>query len=511
MLEQVVATYEADFEKLAHSWLAEGAFSFGVRSFGQSLAQWSRIPGNGLVGTSIPISCGDLTLGELYVTGLAGESVETQLKSEAVLISRMIALEGELESLTTELVDSQDQLVALYDLVHSTRNLVSVPEIIRGLVQAVGQIFAVETAFIWAKLPEREQFLAEYPHSLAEDSVNFLVQQTLIRQNYFLSNGSLTTSLLIPKNINNALAIPLAIRGKKAAVLGLVNKLDSPFESPVIKMLRAIGHYAESQIENALTHEINVEQARVQTRFQTEMELARHVQMNLMPQKLPQIEGLDLAGAARPALSVGGDYYDCLLQPNGELYFTLGDVSGKGMSAALLMAMTRTTMRNAARLLAQSSPRTILDRTNEALYDDFTDVGMFATVFTGTYCLQEGRLSYANAGHVPVIYRPAKGSACLIEATGAPIGVLPQNVATECTIPFGEGDLLIIATDGFNEARNKQGEMFDYDRLLRLVDELADCSAAEILQGLFTAVSQFSQGQPQEDDQTIMIMKRIKI
>ena len=510
LLEQVLSSYQADFENLAKAWLAAGAFSYGVRSAGETLFQCPQGAGRSLLGASVPIISDGQTLGDIYVTGLAGESVDARLEAEALFLARLIELEGELENLAEELVNNQDQLIALYDMVHSTRNLLSVSDIIQGLIEAVSQVFAVETVFILLNLPDREPVLVQHPAPLADETLSILAEQARRRSGYFLYNSTLATAFLSPPNIDNALAFPLAIRGEKTAVFGLVNKLDGPFESPAIKLMRAICQYTEIQIESALTHELNVERAKVQTRFQTEMDLARRVQMSLMPKRLPQIPGLDLAGFVRPALSVGGDFYDCLLQPNGEMYFTLGDVSGKGMSAALIMSMTRTTMRNAARLLSHSSPQAILDRSNEALYDDFTEVSMFATIVTGSYRVADGRLRYANAGHAPVIYRPVQGRARMLEATGVPLGVLPQIGGTAISIFMGEGDVLVAGTDGLNEARNKQGELFDYDRLLHLVDALAERTAEEILQGLFTAVARFSQGLPQEDDQTILILKRLK-
>lgn len=509
LLAQVVSSYGTDFENLANAWLAAGAFGYGVRSFGQTLFQRPEGTVGTLLFTSVPITCDNLTLGELYVAGLTGDSVEARLEAEALFVVRLIELESELGALAEELVNNQDQLIAFYDMVHSTRNLLSVADIVQGLVKTARQVFAVETAFLWLQLPGRESILVQHAQPVSNESLSILVEQTYGRSSYFLHNGTQATSFLPPPDINNALAFPLAIRGEKTAVFGLINKRDGPFESPAIKLMRAICQYTEIQIESALTHELNVERAKVQTRFQTEMDLARRVQMSLMPNRLPQIPGVELAGIVRPALSVGGDFYDCLLQPNGELYFTLGDVSGKGMSAALIMSMTRTTMRNAARLLSHNSPQAILDRSNENLYDDFTEVSMFATIFTGSYRVGDGRLCYANAGHAPVIYRPAQGRARMLEATGVPLGVLPQIGGTALTLFMGAGDLLVAGTDGLNEARNQQGELFNYDRLLRLVDVLAERTADEILQGILTAVARFSQSQ-QEDDQTILIIKRIK-
>ena len=147
----------------------------------------------------------------------------------------------------------------------------------------------------------------------------------------------------------------------------------------------------------------------------------------------------DIHGVCRPALQVGGDFYDYFVSAKtiGRPFtFAVGDVSGKGLSAALLMAMTRTNLRGNALRTADCTPETILARANEDLYDDFTEVGMMATVLVGQYDPASGMLSYANAGHSPVILCPAGGPARLLEADGPAMGVLPEFTLVKETIPF---------------------------------------------------------------------------
>ncbi|MFK7801783.1 MAG: PP2C family protein-serine/threonine phosphatase [Anaerolineae bacterium] len=513
MLDQIKTFYQADLEKLANNWLAAGAECFGMQSVDQATWKW---PADAAFDTGCnktvraPIYAEEQICGELFVAGMPESWVAAQLESNAVFVSRLITQEHDLETLTQELVDNQDQLVALYDLLHSTRNLVSVSEIVEGIVHAAGKIFDVSTVFIRTAFIGREPGGSTYPQPIPELLTMTLMERTLSELDYLLFSCSTAADPILSEHIDTALAIPLKIQGQPLAILGLIDKKHGEFESPDIKLLKAIGEYAESEIENALMHEANVEQVKIRTRMQTEMELAHGVQMNLMPQTLPEFPTLDLAAKAIPALSVGGDFYDCLVQSDEQFYFTLGDVSGKGMPAALLMAMTRTTLRNAARLLHDSMPRVILDRTTDALYDDFTEVGMFSTVFVGTYLPQKGELHYANAGHAPVIFKPVGGKARLLEATGPPLGAWPDNLAEESFILFGEGDVLVAATDGLNEARNDAGEMFDYERLLHLVDEITHQTSAEIMESLMSAVAEFSKGQPQDDDQTIIVLKRCK-
>lgn len=505
MLHNVITAYEREIESMAQAWLAVGASAFGIRSQGQLLwqmpdpAPWSDRA------IEADIEYGGLPMGELFVQGTGSPMAKVLIRAQAQLLARLTLTEGQIEEIAAELINYQDRLVALYNIMHSTRRMTSVDDLLNALVQAASQLFPVEAAFICWEKNGGEMEVFQHPHLYECDLLRPFVEEAKENGKYLLANGRYTTKQILPDRIQNLLLIPIFLDEATAAV-GLINKADGPFSSPAIKLLQGVADYTETELENVLLHEQRVEQAKEQTRMKTEMELARKVQMQLMPQRLPEVEGVMLAAKTKPALSVGGDFYDCLVQRGGNCFFTLGDVSGKGMSAALLMAMTRTTMRHAAKI-AYASPEKILDQTNQVLYDDFTEVGMFATVFVGHWSLSKKRLTFANAGHAPVIHKPAGQPAYMMEATGTALCVLPENLATEMSVPFGTGDLLVVASDGLNEASNPAGEMFDYERLICLVDEIAELPAAEIVEALYQRVAEFSQGREQEDDQTVFVLK----
>lgn len=245
------------------------------------------------------------------------------------------------------------------------------------------------------------------------------------------------------------------------------------------------------------------------THIEAEMELARRVQLRLLPKSPPDVDGLDIGADSCPAWQVGGDFFDFIYRPGRPFIFAVGDVTGKGLSAALLMSMTRTVVRSAAKFTTVLTPKAVMNRSNVDLYDDFTEVGMFATAFIGQYQPQADELSYANAGHSPVIYCPAGGPATLLQADGTAMGVLPFGSWENHALPFRPGDLLVVATDGFSEARDQTGDMFGYDRLLRLIEAVADRSAQKISEQIYDSVRDFAYGQPQDDDQTIVVIKRV--
>jgi len=175
----------------------------------------------------------------------------------------------------------------------------------------------------------------------------------------------------------------------------------------------------------------------------------------------------------------------------------------------LVMSMTHTALRGMGSRSPQPTCAAIAAQVNEQLYDDLTEVGAFVTMFVGQYDNATRLLNFANAGHSPVIYCPQGGSARLLEADGTAVGVLPISLCADQSLRLRPGDLLIAATDGFSEAQNAAGEMFGYERLLQLSEAQARFPAQKILDALFAAVEAFSVGHPQDDDQTIVVLKGV--
>jgi sigma-B regulation protein RsbU (phosphoserine phosphatase) len=171
------------------------------------------------------------------------------------------------------------------------------------------------------------------------------------------------------------------------------------------------------------------------------------------------------------------------------------------------MAMLLMILRSEQRTGNGKSPAELLEYLNRAAYDELTESGMFATLFLGSYDPRARLLKFANAGHSPVIFRPQDGSAGLLEANNVPVGIFAELKAEEEELVLNPGDFIVVGSDGLNEARNADGDLFSIERLLGLIDDTANQSASDIGRALISAVSKFSTGQPQSDDQTCIIVK----
>jgi serine phosphatase RsbU (regulator of sigma subunit) len=247
-----------------------------------------------------------------------------------------------------------------------------------------------------------------------------------------------------------------------------------------------------------------------QAQLKNEIDMAANIQLQLLPQSFPAVKGLDIYASSSPATQVGGDFYDFSASKGRPFVFAIGDISGKGLPAALFMAMTRIVLHAAARFIPTVDPKAILFRVSEDLYDDFTEVGMFATIFVACYDAQAKQIVYANAGHSPVIYCPAGGKARLLQADSTAVGVLPENTCHNYSIPFHTNDILLAATDGLNECINLDGEMFGYERLLNAVESLAHLSSHQIGSKILETINQFAAGYVQFDDQTLILVKGVE-
>jgi len=288
--------------------------------------------------------------------------------------------------------------------------------------------------------------------------------------------------------------------GVLGVLQNLTRKARLDAETSLISQLLTM----QTRFESAATELIAQAQLRV------EIDMAANIQVQLLPRKFPQIEGLDIYGLSCPAMQVGGDFYDFSSFKNRPFVFAVGDVSGKGLSAALFMAMTRTILHTAARFMPTIDPSSILVRVNEDLYDDFSEVGMFATAFVGCYDIPSKQLTYTNAGHSPVIYCPVNGPTVFLGADSPPLGSLYTIPCKNHTLSLHANDVLIIGTDGLNESFNDAGEMFGYERLLQAVKDFSHLSSSEIVIELFNTITQFTGGYTQSDDQTLIVIKGVE-
>ncbi|MCB8946070.1 MAG: SpoIIE family protein phosphatase [Ardenticatenaceae bacterium] len=243
-------------------------------------------------------------------------------------------------------------------------------------------------------------------------------------------------------------------------------------------------------------------------RMEEELVIGRQIQLSLLPEGCPQLPGWEFAAFYRPARQVGGDLYDFMLAPDDpqRINIVIADVTGKGVPAALFMAMSRTLIR--AEIANGHGPAMVLKRTNNFIARD-AHARLFLSMFYASLDTRSGHIRFASGGHEwPLWRRASTGSVAFLKSSGFLLGVLPEIHPVEREAAVEPGDFLILFTDGLTETRNEAGEMFGEERLVAVVERATAVSAPDMLHVITTAVTTFAGETPPFDDFTLVVVKR---
>lgn len=301
---------------------------------------------------------------------------------------------------------------------------------------------------------------------------------------------------------NSVLAVPLVADGTVIGALQLLNK-PGGFTEEDTELLRFAALFSASAINAERLRRV-AEKARLVLH---ELDLAREVQARLLPQELPPVEGVEYAGICRPARSVGGDYYDFLTLKGDLFSFILGDVSGKGIPAAVLMASIQTLLRSL--LMRDPLPvSSVMDELNKAIYLCSSEA-LYSTLFTGVLSADRRKLTYANAGHPsPMVLRAGPdGHISKTSTRNLPISIVPSVNYTEGTIDIGPGDLIMTYSDGISEVFNPAGEMWEENRIEEVLRKNRDRPVKEVIDAVVQAADEYASGVDQFDDMTLVVVR----
>ncbi len=301
-----------------------------------------------------------------------------------------------------------------------------------------------------------------------------------------------------------ALIVPLVSSGELIGTLNLGPRLsEQDYSSDDRRLLDNLAAQAAPALRvGQLVREQEAEAANRQ-RVESELEVARLIQQNFLPRELPDLPGYDVARYYQPAREVGGDFYDVIALPDGRIAFVIGDVTDKGVPAALVMSATRSVLRATAQRLIE--PGAVLERVNEHLVPDMP-AKMFVTCFYAVLNPATGHMRFANAGH-DLPYVQTRTGAGELRARGMPLGLLPGMAYEEDEITLAPGDTVLLHSDGIVEAHDAARELFGFPRLRDLV--ATGPAGAELITAVLAAVADFTvERAEQEDDITMVTVRR---
>ncbi len=312
--------------------------------------------------------------------------------------------------------------------------------------------------------------------------------------------ASQTMALL---GIRSVLAVPLSI--SEDEVFGIIYA-DSPtdkstFSEDHLKILTTLASVASIRVENAQLLEERIERERMER----ELELATEIQQRFQPSSPPIMNDYEFQGISFSCYEIGGDYYDFLTQHDGKMLIALGDVSGKGTAAALLMSSLHASVH--AQVAAKTSLHQMVKSINVYLAEN-TPANRFITLFIAELDPQTGIINYINAGHNPPLVGRADGRVEQLESGGFPLGIMPMAEYDVGQIQLAAGEALVIYSDGVSEAVNLKDEEFGMERLTEVVSKNLQKSASGLRDKVEFALSSFTQTAPANDDITLVIVKR---
>lgn len=312
--------------------------------------------------------------------------------------------------------------------------------------------------------------------------------------------ASQTMALL---GIRSVLAVPLSV--DESEVFGIIYA-DSPttettFTEEHLKILTTLASVASIRVENARLLDERFERERMER----ELELATEIQQRFQPSAPPVMDEYEFQGISFSCYEIGGDYYDFIQKSDGKMLIALGDVSGKGTAAALLMSSLHAAIH--AQVTAKTSLYQTIKSVNEYLSEN-TPTNRFVTLFAAELDPKTGIINYINAGHNPPLFGRADGRVEQLASGGFPLGIMPMAEYEVGQIEIGVGESLIIYSDGVSEAVNLKDEEFGMERLTSVISKNIKASASGMRDKIEFALSSFTQTAPANDDITLVIVKR---
>jgi serine phosphatase RsbU (regulator of sigma subunit)/pSer/pThr/pTyr-binding forkhead associated (FHA) protein len=400
------------------------------------------------------------------------------------------------------------KLRAILEISAALGRVLDLKEVLSVILQSLFKIFnQADAGFVLLKEASTGELRVQASLCHAPNDDDVPISMTVVRQAMNQTQAILSADVMGDGRFRNSESLTdmrlrslmcaplLSSEGESLGVIQL-STLEAmhPFNKDDLDLLVSVSAQAALAVENATMHDTIVRRRDMER----DMAFAAQVQQGFLPSAPPHVEGFQFADFYKAAFHVGGDYFDYLRLPDGRIAVAIGDVTGKGVSAALLMARLHASARY--HLISSPAPGDAMT----ALNAEISTIGLGFRLITLVFAVvdpQSKTVCIANAGHLPPIYRAADGSSKFIgmDESGMPLGVLPDQRFNEMTVPLQPGESLLFYTDGITEAMNSKDEMYGKERLVASVQK-PSASAAAMVTALVESVTAFCGKSPQRDD-----------
>jgi sigma-B regulation protein RsbU (phosphoserine phosphatase) len=462
----------------------------------------------------LPLVIADRTIGLLAFGGrLPGRSMTDQelsfLRSltniSATAIEKALTVK-ELQQVNRRLDRKLQELNTLFDLSKEFGALLDPDKLVRLLVfSLLGQVGVSRYLICLRSGPDMLIAASKLPGQPPQSEL--LVELGRVR-NPVLVPDMIVTGDVDPRPVLTALGIsvvvPMQMHDENRGLILLGAKLSGePFSEPDLEFLTSLGNLAIISLENARLFGEAIEKQKLED----ELMIARDIQKGLLPNVLPVVPGFELCAANISSKQVGGDYYDAVALDGGRHILAIGDVSGKGTPAALLMANLQATIR--ALVPGTDNLAALTSRVNDLMCEN-TGGNKFVTFFWGILDPGQRTLRYVNAGHNYPYLMHANGTCDRLDKGGMILGIIRDTtVYDEGLVPLVPGDLLVMFTDGVSEAMSADQEEYGEERLEGVIRSVHSAAAREVMDAIHKDVLRHTRGAPQSDDLTMMILRAV--
>jgi sigma-B regulation protein RsbU (phosphoserine phosphatase) len=484
-------------ESLASVWSQTGRFTWHTND-GRTLLERGEPAGEAI---HAPFDYGTLS-----IEG-GDRSLQPLLAAQARLLQEAIDGQDEIDQLTHDLMRTTDQLVALYEVSAAARAGRDLDNMVRTcLAQAASLTYARQAILLIREAARGNSVeptqVFTYPDkdSLSAASTSALLSMLANIHEPHIANTPQECAALCGEPLASRLLVaPITIGSEIDAGLCVLDK-PSDFTSNNLKLVTALADAASSFLERERNYRRELSQARLRR----ELEIAAEIQSRLLQRQVPTVPGAQVVAFSRPAGEVGGDFFDVQVLPGDIVALALGDVTGRGVPAALFMSMARALLR--VGLQTTHSPRSAVEHLNAGLAEDLSNSDMLLTLFVATFDPASRELRAVNCGHSPVLVHCCERTE-VWEADGPPLGMPTGLMSAERSRALSPGDVLVVLSDGFNETRDSAGALIGIEPLVEAVQRSAPQDAAAIAATLHQLVAGIGGSFAPEDDQTLIVMK----
>ncbi len=420
---------------------------------------------------------------------------------------------------STSIMDFRDvnrRLEILYQVTDAIRSVLDLEELLETIIGIIQMVVRPDRTYMLmiddetgeleprvVKVREGEdptevKISTSIANRCLNDGVSLLVSDTSLDSRFNAAES------IIMNAIRTAMVAPLIYKGASIGVIYVdTQSRSASFTEEELDMLTSIANQASVAITNAKLQGQLVEQHKLAR----EMEIARGIQMNLLPKTYPDLPGYQLSAMSLPAKQVGGDYYDFLKMPDGRLGIAIADVSGKGVPAAILTAVTRSYLQSETQHKDSTLAQTV-SRMNRMVCRDVTN-DMYVTMFISQLEPVEGELEFVNGGHAhPILISPA-GKMEFLEEGGIFLGIDDSACFRSAKVTIPPGGLLVCYTDGVSDIQNSRGDIFGTDKFYEILLDKQHLSAEDIRNAVYQACLKHRGSADQFDDFTLIVLKRL--